>query len=257
MSRLFIFVIIFGIVLFSIFSLEEFLIAPQPEVAAVENKVREVEVARLVRDVSRSESVDKTSLEFISLNETAVVSQNITPARELKLTKGSVFGGDYKAGSFLLSDMVSNPGDTGYLMLSIGDKYVPYFYSSDDNQAIDTIPIAVGDRVSFVATTAATHNIKEAGYAEITDITSRVIVEDAKVIQVLSAPQNQQDQEETDSSLLIALTVEQVLQLEMARKLGDITLVPSRLTGNTLSVKSSDVIERLSGVRELRAGEAQ
>ncbi|WP_156897059.1 hypothetical protein [Ferrimonas kyonanensis] len=155
------------------------------------------------------------------------------------------------------AEMVSNPGDAGYLVLSIGDKYVPYFYSSNDNQIIETVPIAVGDRVSFVSTTSSTHNIKEAGYAEMADITSRVIVDDAKVIQVLSTPVEAGESEQSSASLLIALTVEQILHLEMAGKLGDITLVPSHLTGKTLSVKSSDIIERLSGVREMRAGEAQ
>ncbi|WP_143026563.1 hypothetical protein [Ferrimonas sediminum] len=153
--------------------------------------------------------------------------------------------------------MVSNPGDAGYLALSIGDKFVPYFYSSNDNQIIETVPIAVGDRVSFVSTTSSTHNIKEAGYAEMADITSRVIVDGAKVIQVLSTPGEAGESESRSASLLIALTVEQILHLEMAGKLGDITLVPSHLTGKTLSVKSSDIIKRLSGVREMRAGEAQ
>ncbi|POF48888.1 pilus assembly protein CpaB, partial [Vibrio vulnificus] len=57
------------------------------------------------------------------------------------------------------------------------------------------------------------------------------------------------------NSLVIALKVPQVLKLEMAQKIGDISIVPSSVAKRYLSIRSSDILEDQFGVRELRGKE--
>ncbi len=54
---------------------------------------------------------------------------------------------------------------------------------------------------------------------------------------------------------MIALKVPQVLKLEMAQKIGDISIVPSSVAKRYLSIRSSDILEDQFGVRELRGKE--
>ncbi|MFA0026018.1 pilus assembly protein CpaB, partial [Vibrio sp. 10N.261.49.A5] len=84
----------------------------------------------------------------------------------------------------------------------------------------------------------------------INNLTSNVIIDGARVLQVVKS--NDEEDEDKEHSLIIALTVKQVLKLEMAQKIGAITLVPAKLAHRYLSVKSSDLIEHRFGVRQLR-----
>ncbi|EGQ9556757.1 pilus assembly protein CpaB, partial [Vibrio parahaemolyticus] len=116
---------------------------------------------------------------------------------------------------------------------------------------VEALPIQPGDRVSFVATTSSQSNLLESGYSDIDSLTSNVIIDGALVLQAMNVSEDD-DSSNEDYGLIIALTVKQVLKLEMAQKIGAITLVPAKMVHKYLSVKSSDLIEHRFGVRQLR-----
>ncbi|ELV8675103.1 pilus assembly protein CpaB, partial [Vibrio vulnificus] len=92
---------------------------------------------------------------------------------------------------------------------------------------------------------------------DIGHLVSKIIISDAKVIQVIKSERNVNTTKasESQNSLVIALKVPQVLKLEMAQKIGDISIVPSSVAKRYLSIRSSDILEDQFGVRELRGKE--
>ncbi|MDW2194497.1 pilus assembly protein CpaB, partial [Vibrio sp. 1641] len=151
----------------------------------------------------------------------------------------------------LTSNLVSNPGEKDYMYLSLKKDQVPYYYLSQGSSIVEALPIQPGDRVSFVATTSSQSNLLESGYSDIDSLTSNVIIDGALVLQAMNVSEDD-DSSNEDYGLIIALTVKQVLKLEMAQKIGAITLVPAKMVHKYLSVKSSDLIEHRFGVRQLR-----
>ncbi|MEF1193466.1 pilus assembly protein CpaB, partial [Vibrio parahaemolyticus] len=136
------------------------------------------------------------------------------------------------------------------MYLSLKKDQVPYYYLSQGSSIVEALPIQPGDRVSFVATTSSQSNLLESGYSDIDSLTSNVIIDGALVLQAMNVSED--DSSNEDYGLIIALTVKQVLKLEMAQKIGAITLVPAKMVHRHLSVKSSDLIEHRFGVRQLR-----
>ncbi|MCV3263042.1 hypothetical protein OGZ01_09560 [Vibrio harveyi] len=128
---------------------------------------------------------------------------------------------------------------------------MPYYYLSQGSSIVEALPIQPGDRVSFVATTSSQSNLLESGYSDIDSLTSNVIIDGALVLQSMNVSEDD-DSSNEEYGLIIALTVKQVLKLEMAQKIGAITLVPAKMVHKYLSVKSSDLIEHRFGVRQLR-----
>lgn len=134
---------------------------------------------------------------------------------------------------------------------------MPYYYEPERSSIIENITLQPGDSVSFVSTTSSKSNLLETGYQDIGDLVSKIIISDAKVIQVIKSEKDDKESgaEKSQNSLVIALKVPQVLKLEMAQKIGDISIVPSSVAKRYLSIRSSDILEDQFGVRELRGKE--
>lgn len=134
---------------------------------------------------------------------------------------------------------------------------MPYYYEPERSSIIENITLQPGDSVSFVSTTSSKSNLLETGYQDIGDLVSKIIISDAKVIQVIKSEKDDKESgaEKSPNSLVIALKVPQVLKLEMAQKIGDISIVPSSVAKRYLSIRSSDILEDQFGVRELRGKE--
>ncbi|EKM28942.1 hypothetical protein VCHENC02_5207, partial [Vibrio harveyi] len=71
-------------------------------------------------------------------------------------------------------------------------------------------------------------NLLERGYSDINNLTSNVIIDGALVLQAMNVSEDD-DSSNEEYGLIIALTVKQVLKLEMAQKIGAITLVPAKM----------------------------
>ncbi|ELV8608593.1 pilus assembly protein CpaB, partial [Vibrio vulnificus] len=144
-----------------------------------------------------------------------------------------------------------------YMFLSLKKDEVPYYYEPSSSNIIENITLQPGDSVSFVSTTSSRSNLLENGYKDIGHLVSKIIISDAKVIQVIKSDRNVNSTKtsESQNSLVIALKVPQVLKLEMAQKIGDISIVPSSVAKRYLSIRSSDILEDQFGVRELRGKE--
>ncbi len=122
------------------------------------------------------------------------------------------------------------------MYLSLKKDQVPYYYLSQGSSIVEALPIQPGDRVSFVATTSSQSNLLESGYSDIDSLTSNVIIDGALVLQSMNVSEDD-DSSNEEYGLIIALTVKQVLKLEMAQKIGAITLVPAKMVHKYLSVK--------------------
>ncbi|WP_139310424.1 pilus assembly protein CpaB [Photobacterium proteolyticum] len=231
---------------------DEFTQKPKSKVIVQDKIIKKVEVAKLTHNVIKSKTVKKSDYILVKIDEIEAKNNNFAPYDTINVIEGSLYQKDMKEGEVLSGNDILNPGDAGYLQLSLGDHLMPYHYKAGNQEIIESLPIRIGDRVSFVATSSSVDNIKESGYSNIHSISSRVVVRDAKVVQILKSVESKDSERNVPSSLLIALSLEEILKLEMAQKLGDVTLVPSKLSVQLTVIKSSDVLDGVSGVRELR-----
>lgn len=249
MSRALVFVFVAITMFMAFFYASDFFDQPEP-VAVVENEVF-VEVAFVNRAVNKAELVNANAIDVREFPESEAKLHSYAPYASIKIDSGALWAKDVKEGMQLTPDLVSNPGEKGYMYLSLKKDQVPYYYLSQGSSIVEALPIQPGDRVSFVATTSSKSNLLENGYSDIDSLTSNVIIDGALVLQSMNASEDD-DSSNNEYGLIIALTVKQVLKLEMAQKIGTITLVPAKMVHKYLSVKSSDLIEHRYGVRQLR-----
>ncbi|EOU3284496.1 pilus assembly protein CpaB [Vibrio harveyi] len=249
MSRALVFVFVAITMFLAFFYVSDFFDQPEP-VAVVENEVF-VEVAFVNRAVNKAEPVNANAIDIREFPESEAKQHSYVPYASIKIDSGALWAKDVKEGMQLTPDLVSNPGEKDYMYLSLKKDQVPYYYLSQGSSIVEALPIQPGDRVSFVATTSSQSNLLESGYSDIDSLTSNVIIDGALVLQSMNVAEDD-DSSNEEYGLIIALTVKQVLKLEMAQKIGAITLVPAKMVHKYLSVKSSDLIEHRFGVRQLR-----
>ncbi|GBL00711.1 pilus assembly protein CpaB [Vibrio harveyi] len=249
MSRALVFVFVAITMFLAFFYVSDFFDQPEP-VAVVENEVF-VEVAFVNRAVNKAEPVNANAIDIREFPESEAKQHSYVPYASIKIDSGALWARDVKEGMQLTPDLVSNPGEKDYMYLSLKKDQVPYYYLSQGSSIVEALPIQPGDRVSFVATTSSQSNLLESGYSDIDSLTSNVIIDGALVLQSMNVSEDD-DSSNEEYGLIIALTVKQVLKLEMAQKIGAITLVPAKMVHKYLSVKSSDLIEHRFGVRQLR-----
>ncbi|MGR5426525.1 pilus assembly protein CpaB [Vibrio harveyi] len=249
MSRALVFVFVAITMFLAFFYVSDFFDQPEP-VAVVENEVL-VEVAFVNRVVNKAEPVNANAIDIREFPESEAKQHSYVPYASIKIDSGALWAKDVKEGMQLTPDLVSNPGEKDYMYLSLKKDQVPYYYLSQGSSIVEALPIQPGDRVSFVATTSSQSNLLESGYSDIDSLTSNVIIDGALVLQSMNVSEDD-DSSNEEYGLIIALTVKQVLKLEMAQKIGAITLVPAKMVHKYLSVKSSDLIEHRFGVRQLR-----
>ena len=249
MSRALVFVFVAITMFLAFFYVSDFFEQPEP-VAVVENEVF-VEVAFVNQAVNKAEPVNANTIDIREFPESEAKQHSYIPYSSIKIDSGALWAKDVKEGMQLTPDLVSNPGEKDYMYLSLKKDQVPYYYLSQGSSIVEALPIQPGDRVSFVATTSSQSNLLESGYSDIDSLTSNVIIDGALVLQSMNVSEDD-DSSNEEYGLIIALTVKQVLKLEMAQKIGAITLVPAKMVHKYLSVKSSDLIEHRFGVRQLR-----
>lgn len=216
-----------------------------------------VVLLELIQDAEKSGIVSKSVYKEVEVKLSEAHSNRHTLKNELNIQPGALFNRPLLKGSILSNDMISNPGDRDYMFLSLKKDEVPYYYEPSSSNIIENITLQPGDSVSFVSTTSSRSNLLENGYKDIGHLVSKIIISDAKVIQVIKSDRNVNSTKtsESQNSLVIALKVPQVLKLEMAQKIGDISIVPSSVAKRYLSIRSSDILEDQFGVRELRGKE--
>jgi pilus assembly protein CpaB len=74
---------------------------------------------------------------------------------------------------------------------------------------------------------------------------------------VLKVVKDDASEEKASYALIIALSVSDILKLEMARKLGDVQIIHSGLVSGNLTFKSSDILGTKHTIRELRGNDSQ
>ncbi|MFM2595121.1 pilus assembly protein CpaB [Vibrio harveyi] len=249
MSRVLVFVFVAITMFLAFFYVSDFF--DQPEPVAVVKKEVFIEVAFVNRAVKKAEPVNANAIDIRKFPESEAKQHSYIPYASIKIDSGALWAKDVNEGMQLTPNLVSNPGEKDYMYLSLKKDQVPYYYLSQGSSIVEALPIQPGDRVSFVATTSSQSNLLESGYSDIDSLTSNVIIDGALVLQAMNVAEDD-DSSNEEYGLIIALTVKQVLKLEMAQKIGAITLVPAKMVHKYLSVKSSDLIEHRFGVRQLR-----
>ena len=93
-------------------------------------------------------------------------------------------------------------------------------------------------------------NVLHSGYSDIENLTSKIIINDVRVLQVFTESKGEDDEEKT--SIVVSLKPKEILKLELSKKISEISIIPSSFINKNLKVKSSEILESKLRVRELR-----
>lgn len=222
----------------------------------VEQKKEEPKISVYVveKDVKRSQFVSEKTISVRHFKQSELENFDYTRLEDLDLTPRALFRQNISSGTYLSRAMISTPKDSDYMYLSLKKDELPYFYEATGIGVVQSLDLSPGDRVSFVSTTSSKSNLIEAGYKDFGNLTSKIIISNARILQVIKgkADSDAEDSEDKEYSLVIALKIRDVLKLEMAQKIGDVNIIPSAIENRYLSIRSSDILENQFGVRELR-----
>ncbi|WP_299014161.1 pilus assembly protein CpaB [uncultured Photobacterium sp.] len=252
MNRKVLFIAIAAILMMGILYIQSTFVSEPQQTAEV--IVQKVNTIQLVKKVAKSSQIKSSDYIVVTMDENEAIENGVQTNLESAIQPGSLYRHNLEAGTFLKNSDVANSGDEDYIFLSLRDDEVPYYYEVSNPGIIGAVPINAGDEVSFVVTTSSEENIKEQGYSELDSIVSRIIISGAKVVKVNDFETSEDGDVNSGFNLIVALKVNEVLKLEMAQKISEVSLVPSNLSQHFISIKSSDIVDGLHGVRELRAG---
>ncbi|MGF1788890.1 pilus assembly protein CpaB [Photobacterium swingsii] len=255
MNRKIIVLIVFALLASIIFYIKDVISIEDDSQEVVEPKVKLVSVFKLNKNVMKTKKIKSTDYRIYDIEEKQAHKQNLLLVSNSKIESGSIYRKNLEKDNILIQGDIANPQDDDYIYLSLGKDKIPYYYEVENSGVLEAIPLVVGDRVSFVATASSNLNIREQGYRDLGTLESRVIISNAKIIKVNKFESVEGDKlADKNLSLIVALNSRDVLKLEMAQKISEVTLVPSNLSNNYMFVGSSDIVDGIHGVRELRAG---
>ncbi|TQQ72538.1 pilus assembly protein CpaB [Vibrio cholerae] len=257
MNRNIIFLLVAVTIFSTLYYLQEQIFSSEPETQApqiVEEK--KVQILVLSRDKQKSQLINKNDFEVVEINESTFNESGYERREDIIIRPGSRYRENLLNGQPLNNSHISNVGDSDFLMLSIHQDEVPYYYEVKSIGILESLPLQPGDLVSFVSTTSSESNLLQTGYQDVGHLTSKVIISNARIIQVVKGDFTD-GKEAIDNShnLVIALKVQDVLRLEMAQKIGDVSIISSGLMNRYLSIRSGDILEHQFGIRELRGKE--
>ncbi|WED24565.1 pilus assembly protein CpaB [Vibrio sp. JC009] len=257
MSRPILFLFIAAITLTATFYLKDALFS-NSEVVVEEQAEEQIRIALLTQSVSRGQVARPEHVSYKTIPVSTAKQKGYPLEKSPALTPVTRYRRDLSTGDALIAEFIANPDDDEYALLALKKGHIPYFYKTQSNSFIDSLPLRSGDKVSFLSTTSSQSNILETGYSDIADITAQIIINDTDVLQVIRPDEDAielalEQGEKPEYSVVVALSIEETLLLEMAQKVGDVTMVPAKLAQTYQSVRSSDLIEGQHGVRELRA----
>ncbi|EEY37240.1 pilus assembly protein CpaB [Vibrio mimicus] len=258
MNRNIIFLLVAVTIFSTLYYLQDQLFSSEPETQApqiVEEK--KVQILVLSSDKQKSQLIDKKDFEVVEINESTFNESGDERREDIIIRPGARYRENLLNGQPLKNSHISNVGDSDFLLLSIHQDEVPYYYEVKSSGILESVPLQPGDLVSFVSTTSSESNLLQTGYQDIGNLTSKVIISNARIIQVIKGDliEGKEANDDIKHSLVIALKVQDVLRLEMAQKIGDVSIIPSGLVNRYLSIRSSDILEHQFGIRELRGKE--
>ena len=255
MSKPVLFILLSALLFLGLFYSKDILFASEAPVIPAPTQEATVNVLTLVEPVEKGVQYSLTNVEWVEMTEKKA-QQNGLLVQGSKIPKSSLFRVQLGEGTLLKRSQLSFPGDDDYISFTLAKDHVPYYYETDGKSVLDVIGTHAGDKVSFISTTNSYSNIHEAEFKDVSNLISEVLIHDAKVIQVTDTGESSSEQgrQVKAKRLVIELSIRQVMKLDIAKQIGQISIVPSNMTNQFLSVRSVDLLEKQHGVRELRAG---
>ncbi|WP_281830046.1 hypothetical protein [Vibrio nigripulchritudo] len=255
MSKPVLFILISAILFLGLFLSKDILFVEKPVLASSEPVIETAKVLKLNKPVTRGSFRSTMEFSLIEVTKEQVQSNGLL-TNEDSIPDGALFRASLAEGIYLKRGHFAYPSDDDYVNFTLTKDHIPYYYTTDGNSAVDAIGVIPGDIVSFISTTSQYSNIHKSEYKDIGNIISEVLVHKARVIKVLNISESNQENsiEVKKKQLVIELKIRDIMKLDIANKIGKISLIPANMASPYLSVRSVDILEKQHGVRELRAG---
>jgi len=252
MNRKIIFVIVAICIFVTLFYLQGILFSGSN--SKPEEKVKEetVPVLEMVRDRNKAELVEAHDYKVVEVLKSEYMRENYDSQKDIEIGEGARYRESIKAKRKVKASTISNISDDDYMVLSLNQGEVPYYYEEENNQFFNALPLKPGNLISFLSTTSTKPDTDYSNRRG--ELVSRVIINDAKVLKVVK---DDTSEEKASYALIIALSVSDILKLEMARKLGDVQIIHSGLVSGNLTFKSRDILGTKHTIRELRGNDSQ
>ena len=201
------------------------------------------------KNVKKGELVDRNFISIIDVKESELSNLEYIDSNN-EIPSGSVYKTDLKEGEFLSQSKYLVPGDNDYISFLLDSDELPYLYENVSSFTAKSLNLNSGDRISFISTMSSESNVLISGYDDINNVTSKIVINNARVLQVLREKKEETDEENT--SIVVALKPKEILKLEFSRKISEVSIIPSSFKNKNLKVEINDILESKIRVRELR-----
>ena len=209
-----------------------------------------VSVYQLTKDVKRGERLKRDSISTFNVKKSDLLSSDYVEANYDEIPSDSVYKNDIKSGTLLHKSQYISPGESDYLNYLLNSDELPYLYENVTSFTAKSLNLNTGDRISFISTMSGDRNVLHSGYSDIENLTSKIIINDVRVLQVFTESKGEDDEEKT--SIVVSLKPKEILKLELSKKISEISIIPSSFINKNLKLKSSEILESKLRVRELR-----
>ncbi|MCW8333491.1 RcpC/CpaB family pilus assembly protein [Vibrio paucivorans] len=235
----------------------------QPETPhIIDEKEPEILLVKLSRNVGSGESIERGDfiLERVTLLQANALGVN--QDMSVDFDRLSVYARPLEKGELVYPESILQPGDNGYVELTIEPNKVPFYLSFPADSAIGQ-DLSVGSYVDVVAITSpktrAAVNVGSSSRAANESISVSPVLMGVKILKldtkVTEATRNSPESRSVD--LVLELERKQVAKLTIARKVADLEVhhalgVPDKAA---MSANAGDVLPGFNAVREFRASE--
>ncbi|MCF7361912.1 hypothetical protein C1N32_05430 [Vibrio diazotrophicus] len=221
------------------------------KVAVVEKEVVDDPVIRIYvlnSDVKRNQLVANSTYGVLGIKQSNLEGEQYVVETDLVIENGALYTKNITSGSYLTKDMIANPSDERFFSLLLQDDEIIYRFNGDDYVGIQSSSFSYDDIVNVISTTTT----------DLNTVVSKVIISNARVIHVNKVKFNvdvpvstQVNRKSENYSLILALKKSDAIKIEMARKIGDLSVVPAKDSGNYWPVYSTDIIDNKFNIRTL------
>jgi pilus assembly protein CpaB len=209
-----------------------------------------VSIYSIIRNAKKGDFLDKGFISIIDVNRSELLNFEYIDASDNEIPTDSVFKIDLNEGTFLNKSQYISPGDNDYIDVLLNDDELPYLYENVTSFVAKSLNLNSGDRISFISTMSDDRNVLVSGYNDIDNISSKIIINDTRVLQVLR--EKREEPYEENTSIVVALKPKEILKLELSKKISEVSIIPSSFDNKGLKINSSDILENKLRVRELR-----
>ncbi|MCL1145370.1 RcpC/CpaB family pilus assembly protein [Shewanella marinintestina] len=264
-----IFIIAFIAVLAGLYGVADKLLTnPEPEVlvSTDDSALNTLTLWQLKAAMKEGSRLSFADLKRVQLNKDDALTIGVKADVELQIDPRTVLNSPVKAGQYLLPELLSNPGDPGYLNLITRDGMTLYPLSVATRNLIENY-IIPGDHINILAVSSPLYNLANdnGNSNDFEGLQASLLMTKVRVISVGDSDTKNQGSSINPSMkstnkdeirIVIEVSPQDLARLTLAQRTMHLQIFHSSDDADGSSADVSDIIKNYTGIVELR-GDSQ